>query len=139
RFRVGRDAAGTVVGLAASWPPQDAEPVRERELSVLYVEAAWHGTGLAQDLVASLLGDTPASLWVAEDNPRARRFSEKLGFGADRAVRRAEKAPPLRGCAAAAPMRPRSRGTGRRLPLGDAAAALPHGRGGPRRRAPVES
>src|SRR5699024_9423776 len=175
RFRVGRDAAGTVVGLAASGPPQDAEPVRERELSVLYVEAAWHGTGLAQDLVASLLGDAPASLWVAEDNPRARRFYEKLGFAADgarqvdqrwpqlrtcawcaarpsarphratpphpadRPDRRAENAPPLRGCAAAARIRPRSRGTGRRIPLGDDAVALPDGRGGPRPRATVES
>ena len=82
-FRVGRDGDGTVVGLAASWPPRDAEPVRERELSTLYVEAAWHGTGLARALVESLLGDAPASLWVAEDNSRARRFYEKLGFRAD--------------------------------------------------------
>ena len=95
RFRVGRDAAGTVVGLAASWPPQDAEPVRERELSVLYVEAAWHGTGLARALVDALLGDAPASLWVAEDNPRARRFYEKLGFAADGARQVDERWPQL--------------------------------------------
>lgn len=82
-FRVGRDADGTPVGLAASWPPRDAEPVRERELSVLYVEQAWHGTGLARALVESLIGQEPASLWVAEDNARAQRFYAKLGFVAD--------------------------------------------------------
>ena len=82
-FRAGRDGDGTPVGLAASWPPRDAEPVRERELSVLYVEAAWHGTGMAQALVESLIGEEPASLWVAEDNARAQRFYAKLGFAPD--------------------------------------------------------
>jgi len=82
-FRVGRSGEGTVVGLAASWPPRDPEPVRERELSVLYVEQAWHGTGLARALVESLIGQEPASLWVAEDNARAQRFYAKLGFVAD--------------------------------------------------------
>ncbi len=82
-FRVGRDAHGTPVGLAASWPPRDPEPVRERELSVLYVLPEWHGTGLAKALVESLIGQEPASLWVAEDNARAQRFYAKLGFVAD--------------------------------------------------------
>ena len=59
------------------------QPVRERELSVLYVEAAWHGTGMAQALVESLIGEEPASLWVAEDNARAQRFYAKLGFAPD--------------------------------------------------------
>lgn len=82
-FRIGRDEDGTPVGLAASWPPRDPEPVRERELSVLYVDEAWFGSGLGRALVEALLGDEPASLWVAEDNPRARRFYEKLGFAPD--------------------------------------------------------
>ena len=30
-----------------------------------------------------ILEGGPASLWVAEDNPRARRFYEKLGFRPD--------------------------------------------------------
>src|SRR5690606_14186422 len=41
-FRVGRDGDGVPVGLAASWPPRDPQPVRERELSVLYVLPEWH-------------------------------------------------------------------------------------------------
>lgn len=82
-FRIGRDRHGAPVGLAASWPPRDREPVRERELSILYVARAWHGSGLARALVEALLGGDPASLWVAEDNPRARRFYAKLGFVED--------------------------------------------------------
>lgn len=34
-------------------------------------------------MVLQLLGDEPALLWVFEDNPRARRFYEKLGFTSD--------------------------------------------------------
>jgi GNAT superfamily N-acetyltransferase len=94
-FRIGRDPAGTPVGLAVSWPPQDAEPVRERELSTLYVDEGWHGTGLARALVEALLGQEPASLWVAEDNARAQRFSAKLGFAPDGARRTDERWPEL--------------------------------------------
>lgn len=82
-FRVGRDGNGIPVGLAASWPPRDPQPVRDRELSVLYVLPEWHGTGMARALVTALIGEEPASLWVAEDNTRAQRFYEKLGFAPD--------------------------------------------------------
>lgn len=82
-YRIGRDASGAPVGLAASWPVRDAVPVRDVELSLLYVDRAWWGSGLARSLVCAVIGDAPASLWVAEDNPRARRFYEKLGFEAD--------------------------------------------------------
>ena len=33
------------------------------------------------------LGDEPSQLWMAKDNPRARRFYEKNGFVADGAER----------------------------------------------------
>ena len=82
-YRVGRDADGAVIGLAASWPPRDPEPVRPRELSLLYLDENWLGTGLARELAEGILEGGPASLWVAEDNPRARRFYEKLGFRPD--------------------------------------------------------
>ncbi|MGY5765185.1 N-acetyltransferase family protein [Brachybacterium sp. DNPG3] len=82
-YRIGRDGCGTPIGLAASWPVRDELPVRDLELSLLYVDRAWWGTGLADSLVCSVIGDSPASLWVAEDNPRARRFYEKLGFAPD--------------------------------------------------------
>ncbi|MFC7457459.1 GNAT family N-acetyltransferase [Brachybacterium sp. GCM10030267] len=85
-YRIGRDGAGLPVGLAASWPSRDPEPVRERELSLLYIEQAWFGSGLGRALAESVIGEGPASVWVAEDNPRARRFYEKLGFAADGAA-----------------------------------------------------
>ncbi|GAA1491200.1 GNAT family N-acetyltransferase [Brachybacterium sacelli] len=84
--RAGRDAEGTVIGLAASWPPRDAQPVPPRELSLLYIEEAWFGTGLGRALAEAILEHGPATVWVAEENPRARRFYEKLGFAADGAT-----------------------------------------------------
>lgn len=83
---MGRDGVGAVIGLAASWPPRDPEPVRERELSLLYLDEAWFGSGLALALTEAILEGEPASVWVAEDNPRARRFYEKAGFTADGAT-----------------------------------------------------
>lgn len=85
-YRVGRDAEGVVIGLAATWPPRDAQPVRPRELSVLYLDENWLGTGVARALTEDILEGGPASVWVAEDNPRARRFYEKLGFTPDGAT-----------------------------------------------------
>ncbi|MDN5821678.1 MAG: GNAT family N-acetyltransferase [Brachybacterium sp.] len=86
-FRVGRDGDGAVVGLAASWPPCETQPARSRELSLLYLDENWLGTGLAQALTEAILEGGPASVWVTEDNPRARRFYEKAGFTPDGATR----------------------------------------------------
>lgn len=85
-YRVGRDGDGAVIGLAAGWPPRDAQPVRPRELSLLCLDPAWFGSGLALALMESILEGEPASVWVAADNPRARRFYEKAGFVPDGAV-----------------------------------------------------
>ena len=40
-------------------------------------------SGIAQALVARVLGDRPAFLWVLEANPRAIAFYKKLGFVPD--------------------------------------------------------
>lgn len=85
-YRIGRDAGGSPVGFAVSWPPRDPQPVRERELSLLYIDEEWFGSGLGHALVEATIGNGPASVWVAEENPRARRFYEKLGFVADGAT-----------------------------------------------------
>lgn len=85
-YRIGRDREDTPIGFAVSWPPSDPEPVRERELSLLYIDEAWFGSGLGRALVEAVIGDEPASVWVAEENPRAQRFYEKLGFVADGAT-----------------------------------------------------
>lgn len=87
RYRVGRDGEGAVIGLSASWPPREAQPARPHELSLLYIDEAWFGTGLARALTEAILEGGPASVWVTEDNPRARRFYEKAGFTPDGATR----------------------------------------------------
>jgi len=77
------EVAGTVVGFAQAVPGRDDPPVRPLELAVLYLRAAQHGSGLGQALLDAVIGDRPASLWVAEANPRARRFYERNGFRPD--------------------------------------------------------
>ena len=74
---------GEVVGLAQAVPSRDDPPVRPLELTTLYLRAAQHGSGLGQALLDAAIGDRPASLWVAEANPRARRFYERNGFRPD--------------------------------------------------------
>ncbi|MRH91023.1 GNAT family N-acetyltransferase [Nocardia sp. SYP-A9097] len=71
----------TVIGFASSGPSRDESPVAERELSAMYVRKAWYGTGVAQDLMKTVLAqDADTSLWVFEENPRARAFYRKYGF-----------------------------------------------------------
>ncbi|GAA4714377.1 Ribosomal protein S18 acetylase RimI [Promicromonospora umidemergens] len=56
-------------------------PVRSDELLALYVLSERHGTGIGALLLGAVLPPTaPAELWVADANPRARRFYEKHGF-----------------------------------------------------------
>jgi len=75
---------GAVVGIAMageSVEQEDILPVRDAQLYLLYVLAEHHGTGVGQALLDAVLPPgTPAQLWVAEDNPRARRFYERNGF-----------------------------------------------------------
>lgn len=86
RIRVAR-VDGRPVGFAIHGPSRDTPPVRPLELFTLYVLAAHHGTGAGQALLDSAIGDAPASLWVAESNPRARRFYARNGFARDGAHR----------------------------------------------------
>lgn len=76
-----------IIGIAitnASRKIGDNDPVRELELSCLYVLAAHHGGGVGQALLDTVLPpDRPAQLWVAESNPRARRFYERNRFHPD--------------------------------------------------------
>ncbi|WP_460725599.1 GNAT family N-acetyltransferase [Nocardia heshunensis] len=73
-----------VVGFAACGPSREENPPAELELSAMYVRAAYYGTGLAHDLMHAVLSDeADTSLWVFEENPRARAFYEKYGFELD--------------------------------------------------------
>lgn len=78
---------GRIVGFAMTGRGRQVgghEAVRARELYSLYVLAAHHGSGVGQRLLDAVLSpETPAQLWVAERNPRARRFYERNGFLAD--------------------------------------------------------
>lgn len=63
-------------------PDRDGAPT-DRQLYAIYVRASHHGLGIGQQLLDEVVGKGPASLWVARDNPRARRFYERNGFEAD--------------------------------------------------------
>lgn len=75
--------SGSIVGWALSGPGKDEDAPTERELYALYTDVASHGSGLAAALLAAVIGDGAASLWVLEDNPRARAFYSRRGFVAD--------------------------------------------------------
>ncbi|MEU2201321.1 GNAT family N-acetyltransferase [Isoptericola sp. NPDC019482] len=81
------EEGGRIVGIAfvnAGRPVGAHPPVRDRELWLLYVLAAHHGTGVGQALLDAVLPPgASAQLWVAEDNPRARRFYRRNGFRPD--------------------------------------------------------
>lgn len=72
-----------VVGFASVQPVDDAEAARSEELTMLYVLADAHGSGAGQSLLDAVLGERPAQLWVAADNPRAHAFYRRNGFETD--------------------------------------------------------
>ena len=78
------EVGGEIVGVAYAAPARRQHgiaPVRERQLWMLYVLEEHHGTGVGQALLDAVVPPgEPCQLWVAEDNPRARRFYERNGF-----------------------------------------------------------
>ena len=55
-----------------------------RQLYVLYVIAADHGTGAGPALLSAVVNsEESVALWVADPNPRAQAFYRKHGFVAD--------------------------------------------------------
>ncbi len=82
------EACGTLVGFACSGRPQERpqdpeHPPRSRQLYMVYVSRSHHGTGAGQALLDAVLGDEPAYLWVAKENPRAQAFYARNGFALD--------------------------------------------------------
>lgn len=78
---------GVPVGLAGTGSNQDDPPPRERQLYFIYILASEYGSGMGQALLDEVLGEDPASLWVLEDNLRARAFYARNGFAPDGARR----------------------------------------------------
>lgn len=78
---------GTMIGIAMSGPSPDG-PHEPTQLYVLYVYAAFHGSGVGTALLESVIEPTaPAALWVADPNPRAQAFYRKNGFVPDGSVK----------------------------------------------------
>ena len=78
---------GELVGIAMSGPPLDAAAAWARQLYVLYVCAADHGTGAGPALLDAVVDpEESAALWVVDPNPRAQAFYRKHGFVADGTV-----------------------------------------------------
>lgn len=78
-------------GFAGVGPSREAE--REGELYAIYVAPEQWGTGRGRLLMEHALeelraqGFAEATLWVLEDNPRARRFYEAAGWRLDGATK----------------------------------------------------
>jgi ribosomal protein S18 acetylase RimI-like enzyme len=92
RYRENRVAVaerdGELIGIAMSGPPLDAAAAWARQLYVLYVYAADHGTGAGPALLEAVVDpEEPVALWVADPNPRAQAFYRKHGFVADGTAR----------------------------------------------------
>ena len=88
RYRQNRAAVAVrddeLVGIAMSGPPEDVMAAWTRQLYVLYVHAADHGTGAGRALLEAVVDPAErAALWVADPNPRAQAFYRKHGFDPD--------------------------------------------------------
>ena len=71
-----------VVGFASTGPSREADAVSQL-YAIYFLPSAW-GTGLAEPLALAALGDSRDTIvWVFEENKRACRFYERLGFVAD--------------------------------------------------------
>lgn len=71
---------GVVQGFALAYDSREQDAPRAVVLGLIYQLESLHGTGTGQAMLDAAVGDGPAYLWVAEQNPRARRFYERNGF-----------------------------------------------------------
>jgi len=75
------DRDGQLIGVAMSGPALDTAAAWDRQLYVLYVYAADHGSGAGSMLLDAVVDPTESvALWVADPNPRAQAFYRKHGF-----------------------------------------------------------
>lgn len=82
--RIAETDTGEAIGLAMSGESTESDASRRaRQLYMLYVTAEHHGSGVGQELLDAVLGDEPAMLWVAKENPRAIAFYRRNGFAFD--------------------------------------------------------
>jgi GNAT superfamily N-acetyltransferase len=74
------DPAGRIAGFASAGPSRDDDAPTPWELYAVNLTSAARGTGIADLLLQRLVGSRDASLWVVEDNARARAFYARHGF-----------------------------------------------------------
>jgi ribosomal protein S18 acetylase RimI-like enzyme len=80
------ESEGSLVGFAWVGPGRDLagnDAPRDRHLYAIYLAASHYGSGAGQALLDRTLGDGPAMLWVAKENPRAVAFYVRNGFTFD--------------------------------------------------------
>jgi len=75
--------AGQTVGFASAGPAREPAPGAAWELYTLGVDPDLRGSGLADELLASVVGDRPCVVWVLRDSSRARSFYARHGFAPD--------------------------------------------------------
>jgi ribosomal protein S18 acetylase RimI-like enzyme len=84
-----------IAGFVSYWPTRDDDdnPARTGEVAAIYLHPDAWGQGLGRQLMAATLenlaaaGYRDATLWVLQDNARARRFYSQAGWAADGAAK----------------------------------------------------
>lgn len=79
--------SGRIVGFATDGTPRDSDPPATTELWSLNVLPRHHGRGVSANLMAAVIGQRSACLWVATGNARAIAFYRKHRFALDTATR----------------------------------------------------
>lgn len=72
-----------VAGVAYAAIGRDEDAPTPLELVVMYLRAAAQGSGVADALLRTAIGDAPAYLWVLTGNARACSFYRRHGFAPD--------------------------------------------------------
>ncbi|MBH0099407.1 GNAT family N-acetyltransferase [Salinibacterium sp. NSLL150] len=85
-----------IIGFAQAHHNRDDPDLPSEELAMIYVLASAHGTGAGQSLIDAALGGAAASVWVLEQNPRARAFYARNRFMYDGTVREMDFNPNIR-------------------------------------------
>jgi ribosomal protein S18 acetylase RimI-like enzyme len=98
RTLVVKDGDGGIAGFASAGPSRDDDPPTAWELYAVNLLPQARGTGVADRLLDELVGDRDATLWVVEQNRRARAFYARRGFVDEgrRAVHPATGTPEIR-------------------------------------------
>jgi GNAT superfamily N-acetyltransferase len=88
-------ASTGIAGFAGYWPTRDDDddPAVTGEVAAIYLHPDAWGQGLGRQLMTATLanlaaaGYRDATLWVLQDNARARRFYSRAGWAADGAAK----------------------------------------------------